>query len=91
MSNTWKITNISKSKIKVSIALGGANNPGVILEPGEMVLSIAKLTGPLDKQSRSGFVEIDENFDNSELNLPLGQSMKNIEDVVKDVENYFGK
>lgn len=91
MKNTWKITNISNSKIKVSIALGGANNPGIILEPGEMVLSIAKLTGPLDKQSRSGFVKIDENFDNSELNLPLGQSMKNIDEAVKNVENYFGE
>lgn len=91
MSNTWKITNTSKSKIKVSVALGGANNPGVILEPGEIVLSIAKLTGPLDKQVRSGFVEIDKNFDNSELNLPLGQSMKSIDEAVKNVENYFGK
>lgn len=91
MSNTWKITNTSKSKIKVSIALGGANNPGVILEPGEMVLSIAKLTGPLDKQARSRFVEIDKNFDNSELNLPLGQPMKSIDEAVKNVENYFGK
>jgi len=88
MNNTWKITNVSQNQIKLSIALGGANNPGIILNPGEMVLSIAKLTGPLDKQNRSGFVEIDKNFDNSKLNLPLGEVMKDINEAIKNVENY---
>jgi hypothetical protein len=91
MSKTWKITNTSERPVKLTIALGGANNPGRILNPGEMVLSIDKLTGPLDKQCRSKFVEIDENFDNSELNLPLGVVMKDIESAIKDIENYSEK
>lgn len=87
--NTWKIKNIADKPIKISIALGGGNNPGIILKPGEMVLSINKLTGPLDKQLRSGFVDIDEEFDNSTLNLPLGKVMIDIDGAIKSVEDYF--
>ena len=88
MEKIWKIKNTSKSPAKISIALGGANNPGLILNPGEIVLSKARLTAPLDAQARRGVVEIDENFDNSELNLPLGESMIDIDDAMKNVENY---
>jgi len=91
MSNTWKIKNISNSPVKVAVALGGANNPGIILNPGEIVLSIDRLTAPLDAQERRRKVEVDRGFDNSELNLPLGQSMKDIDEAIKNVENYFGK
>jgi len=91
MNNTWKITNTTDRPIKLSIALGGANNPGVILNPGEMVLSTNKLTGPLDKQERSRFVKIDKSFNNTELNLPLGVVMKDIEAAIKDIENYSGE
>ncbi len=91
MNNTWKITNTTDRKIKFSIALGGANNPGILLGPGEMVLSTAKLTGPLDKQERSRFIKIDKDFDNSELNLPLGKVMKDIDSVKEDIENYSNK
>ncbi len=86
---TWKIKNIAKNSVKISIALGGANNPGIILKPGEIVLSTAKLTSPLDKQVRSGYIIIDENFDNSILQLPLGTVMADIEDAIKDVEGYL--
>jgi hypothetical protein len=86
--STWKIKNISNEQVKVSVALGGANNPGLILNPGEMVLSIDRLTAPLDAQERRNKVEVDRSFDNSKLNLPLGQAMKDIADVIKDVENY---
>ena len=88
---TWKIKNITEHKVKISIALGGANNPGIILEPGQIVLSIGKMTGPLDKQFRSGLVEIEKNFDNSKLELPLGQPMIDIEAAIKNVENYSEK
>jgi hypothetical protein len=91
MSNTWKITNKTEGEIKISVALGGANNPGVILKAGEMVLSASRLTAPLDAQERRKMVEVDRDFDNSELNLPLGKPMKNIEDVIKDIQNYSGE
>jgi len=89
--NTWKIKNTSATPVKLSVALGGTNNPGVILKPGEMVLSINRLTGPLDAQERRKMVEIDRDFDNTELNLPLGKVMKDIDNAVKDVENYSGE
>lgn len=89
--NTWKIKNKTKNPVKISIALGGANNPGLILNPGEMVLSIDRLTAPLDAQERRGVVEIDRSFDNSELKLPLGKVMLDIDTALKNVEGYSGK
>lgn len=89
--NTWKIKNTSSAPVKISIALGGAMNPGVILNPGEIVLSSDRLTAPLDAQERRGVVEIDRNFDNSELSLPLGNVMIDIVDAVKNVEGYLDK
>jgi len=86
--NTWKIKNISSSPVKISIALGGAMNPGIILKPGEIVLSSDRLTAPLDAQERRKVVEVDRTFDNSELKLPLGQAMMDIVDAVKNVEGY---
>lgn len=89
--NTWKIKNISPAPVKISIALGGAMNPGIILKPGEVVLSLDRLTAPLDAQERRKIIEVDRNFDNSELKLPLGQSMMDIVDAVKNVEGYSEK
>jgi len=91
MSTIWKIKNITEQPVKLSIALGANNNPGVILNPGEMILSKDRLTAPLDAQSRRGVVEIDKEFDNSELNLPLGKVMMDIDEAVKKVEDYFQK
>ena len=88
--NTWKIKNISKAPVKIAIALGADQNPGVILNPGEIILSIDRLTAPLDAQERRGVIEIDRRFDNSELNLPLGKSMMDIIDAIKNVEGYLG-
>lgn len=87
--NTWKIKNISSEPVKISIALGGKNNPGLILNSGEMVLSIGRITAPLDAQERRKKIEIDRNFDNSELNLPLGQAMKDIDDVLSETDRYL--
>lgn len=86
--NTWKIKNISEGPVKISIALGGNNNPGLILNPGEMVLSVDRLTAPLDAQERRKAVEVDRNFDNTTLNLPLGTAMMDIDTAVKNVEDY---
>jgi hypothetical protein len=89
--NTWKIKNTTNNPVKISIALGANSNPGVILKPGEMVLSIGRLTAPLDAQERRNAVEIDRDFDNSELNLPLGKVMIDIEEAAQNVEDYTEK
>ena len=86
--NTWKIKNITENPVKLSIALGGTSNPGIILKPGEMVLSTAKLTAPLDAQERRHVIEVDRTFDNSKLNLPLGKAMIDIDSAIQNVENY---
>lgn len=87
--NTWKIKNISNEPVKISIALGGKNNPGLILNPGDMVLSKNRVTAPLDAQERRKKIEIDRNFDNSELNLPLGKTMKDINEALNETEKYL--
>ena len=56
-----------------------------------MVLSMDRLTAPLDAQERRKVIENDRNFDNSKLNLPLGTAMMDIEDALKNVENYSAK
>lgn len=88
---TWKIKNITEAPVKIAISLAGNKNPGIILNPGEMVLSKNRLTAPLDAQERRGAVEIDRDFDNSELNLPLGKAMMDIEEAMKNVEGYSDK
>jgi len=85
---TWKIKNVSGEPVKVSVALGANNNPGIILNPGDMVLSIDRLTAPLDAQERRKKIEVDRDFDNTELNLPLGKTMKDIDSAIEDMENY---
>jgi len=89
--NTWKIKNITNNPVKISVALGANSNPGIILKPGEIVLSIAKLTAPLDAQERRKVVEVDRSFDNTELNLPLGTAMMDIDEAAQNVENYSGE
>lgn len=89
--NTWKIKNDTVNPVKISVALGANSNPGIILKPGEMVLSIGRLTAPLDAQERRGAIVIDRDFDNSELNLPLGTAMLDIEEAAQNVEDYSGE
>jgi len=89
--STWKIKNITDNPVKISVALGANSNPGIILKPGEMVLSIARLTAPLDAQERRSAVEVDRSFDNSELNLPLGTVMLDIDAATQNVEDYSGE
>ncbi|MEK6829622.1 MAG: hypothetical protein AABY15_05880 [Nanoarchaeota archaeon] len=88
---TWKIKNITENPVKLSIALGGQNNPGIILNPGEMVLSVDRLTAPLDAQERRGVIKVDRDFNNSELKLPLGTVMIDIDEAIKNVEGYSEK
>ena len=86
--NTWIIKNLTNNPVKISISLAANKNPGIILKPGEMILSIARLTTPLDAQERRGVIEIDREFDNSELELPLGTTMLDIDVASKNVKNY---
>lgn len=76
----WKVVNNTgnpgaptSQKVKVVVKIKSNASKAVILEPGKFVVGMAQITTSLDAQSRRRFVLIDEDFDNSLLELPLGE------------------
>jgi hypothetical protein len=61
---------------KIAISLSSDKSIGVILKPGEFILSQDQNTASLDSQKRRGFVNVSE-FDNFEYNLDLGKVYTN--------------
>ncbi len=82
----WKITNIADKNIKFSISIAGNINPGIILKPNQFCITRDKLTAPMDKQIRSGFLMLEESFDNSQFEFPLGEAFDLSELEKKEVE-----
>jgi hypothetical protein len=70
----WKIKNTSEQSIKVSVATSSNSSPGIILKPGQFCISEGRMTTPLDAQNRRGYLLIEKDFDNSQLNLSLGKA-----------------
>jgi len=72
---TWKVQHANKSSegVKIAISTSSSGSVGVILQPGQFALSQGQNTASLDSQKRRGYVNVDENFDNSVLNLKLGE------------------
>jgi hypothetical protein len=71
----WKIehTNKSNEGAKIAISISSHESRGIILRPGQFVLAQEQPTASLDSQTRRGYVKV-ESFDNSSLNLPLGEA-----------------
>lgn len=65
----WKITNTSRESVKIACKTASMHSKGIILQPGEFCISEAQLTASMDAQERRGFISVDREFDNSELNL----------------------
>jgi hypothetical protein len=65
-------TNKGTDSVKIAICLSSDASRGIILKQGEFVLAQEQLTASLDSQTRRGFVKV-EHFDNSLLNLNLGE------------------
>jgi hypothetical protein len=90
----WKIKNISDQPRKVGIALASNKAPGIILQPNEFVIALPKMTTMLDAQSRRGFVEIEEDYENK-LQFPLGMAIDKEEemdiDEIKEMIKKFKK
>ena len=85
-----KFTNTkNEGDIKISIALSNTSCPGIFLKQNEFTLAYGPITGPTEMQQRKGFVTI-ENFDNSLLNLPLGQSFsqQDLENAISKIETF---
>lgn len=88
---TWKIKNTKNHPVKISVALSSTQAPGIILQPGQFCLSIDQMTAPLDKQSKTGFVSIDKDFNNTQ-NLELGKAYDStILDEVQDKTKAYAK
>ena len=76
MKKLWKIKNIAHppQKIKLTVVLSSTTSPGIILNPEQFCLSQKDtLTATMDMQKRRNYIEI-KDFDNSELNLPIGKA-----------------
>ena len=75
MSKIWKLKNTSNQKVTIAIKKSSSASKGVLLEPGQFCLSEAQMTSSLDAQMRRRFiVKADEDFDNSKLNLVIGDA-----------------
>lgn len=90
MKKYWKIYNSGKiDKVKIAIAVASDKSPGFILEQGDYVVSLPRMTTMLDAQEKRGFVTIERDFENKE-NISLGEVRKasDFEQISKKVENY---
>lgn len=77
MKNYWKITNVSKNNeiVKMIIKTSSTTSKGIVLNPKEIIIAEAQPTATIDAQVRRGFITIDKNFDNSIINLSIGESL----------------
>lgn len=73
MEKVWKIKNITDGNVKVTVKVKSNMSPGVILKPQQFCIGAQQMTAPLDKQSKTKKVEIEE-FDNSTLKLEFAKA-----------------
>ena len=66
---TWKITNTSKQSVKISVKLGSNQSRGLILQPEQFCIALPQITAALDMQKRKRFIVIDENYENTKLEI----------------------
>ena len=88
----WKIENKSPNeKIKITVRIANTRSIAMFLEPGKFVLALPQITSQLDAQVRRGYINIEDNFDNSYLNLALGEQHEigKIEKIKKDSQSYI--
>ena len=67
-----QIINTSDQNIKIACKTSSSTSKGVILKPGEFCIAEHPMTAIIEAQMRKKFVIVDENFDNSKLQLKLG-------------------
>ena len=76
MQKLWKVTNTEKIKepIKTTVRVENTKTISVSIKPGEFVLAMPFKTSQLEAQAlKRKFLAIEEDFDNSYLNLELGK------------------
>ncbi len=90
MNTIWKITNTEKisQPIKTTVRVENTKTIAVCIKPGEFVLAMPYKTAQLEAQSlKRGFLNIEEDYDNSYLNLELGKVYKEnqVEEIKKKI------
>ena len=83
--NSWKITNTSNEPVKIACKTASMNSKGIILKPNEFCLAECQLTASIDAQERRGFISVDREFDNSDLNLEFVKAYSE-DDIKTDFE-----
>jgi len=64
MEKFWKIKNLTNAPVKVTVCVKSNMAPGVILKPSQFCIGRQQMTAPLDKQTKTKKVSI-ENFENT--------------------------
>ena len=64
MEKFWKIKNLTNTQVKITVCVKSNVAPGIILQPNQFCIGKQQMTAPLDKQSKTKMVSIEE-FDNS--------------------------
>jgi len=72
MEKFWRIKNLTNSQVKFTVCVKPSMAPGVILKPNQFCIGKQQMTAPLDKQSKTKKVAIEE-FENS-YGLELGKA-----------------
>lgn len=67
----WKLTNIFKDNVPVSVITSKTTSLGVLLKPGQFCICYPKTTSTLDAQVRRRMLSLDEHYVNHQ-NLELG-------------------
>ena len=91
MEKVWKIAHSGKAdqSIKTTVRVEPNKTVAVAINTGEFVLAMPYKTAQLEAQSiKRHFLTIDEDFDNSYLDLNLGEIYKedSVESMKKDIK-----
>jgi hypothetical protein len=90
MEKFWKIKNLTDTQVKITVCVKPNTAPGIILKPNQFCIGKQQMTAPLDKQSKTKKVSIEE-FDNSYF-LELGKAYdESFLDKAKEKTNKYAK
>jgi len=88
MEKLWKIKNLTKGPVKLTVCVKSDMAPGLILQPNQFCLGKQQMTAPLDKQSKTKMVSI-EDFDNTySLDLAKAYDESVLDRAKEKTENY---
>ena len=76
MEKLWKIKNLTNNQVKFTISIRPNVAPGIILQPNQFCIARQQMTAPMDKQSKTKMISIEE-FENEIYSLDLGKAYDN--------------